>query len=50
MSISFEEMFQLMNQCHEFESPLETSDTSNKSPRVTETVLYGIAPGTLYTA
>jgi hypothetical protein len=45
MSITFDEMFQLMNQCHDFVSPLETSEKSNKSPRVTGTVLIGIVPG-----
>ncbi|GFG32102.1 hypothetical protein Cfor_06872 [Coptotermes formosanus] len=46
MDISFEEMLQLMNQCHDFVSPLETSEKSSKSPRVAETVLFGIVPGT----
>jgi hypothetical protein len=45
MDISFEEMLQLMNQCHDFVSPLETSEKSSKSPRVAETVLFGIVPG-----
>ncbi|XP_023707298.1 uncharacterized protein LOC111864343 [Cryptotermes secundus] len=46
MSITFDEMFQLMNQCHDFVSPLETSENSNKTPRVTGTVFIGIVPGT----
>jgi hypothetical protein len=46
MDISFEEMLQLMNQCQEFVSPLETSEKSSKSPRVSDTVFFGIVPGT----
>jgi hypothetical protein len=45
MNITFEEMFQLMNQCHDFASPLEISEKSNKSPRITGTVFTGIVPG-----
>jgi len=45
MGISFEEMLQLMNQCHDFASPLETSEKSSKSPRVSDTVFFGIVPG-----
>ncbi|KAJ9587395.1 hypothetical protein L9F63_019096, partial [Diploptera punctata] len=43
INITFDEMFELMDQCYAFDSPLESA---NMASRIRDTVSLGIVPGT----